>query len=308
MWGNDVAQHAVVAENLTKRFGDVVALDGLNLSISAGTIYGVIGPNGAGKSTFMRILCDVVRPTSGNVRVLGEDPLVGGPDLRARIGYLPGEFRVGGNLTGAQLIRYWAGMSVHRDNAIARARELSEFIGFDENRKIGELSKGNKQKLGIVQAFMHSPELLILDEPTSGLDPLVQEQFLQLVTDVHARGSTVFLSSHVLSEIERVADRAAILRSGQVVREGTLTELHEHSVRHLRAVVVGNLSEVEQSIAQSGLELTATDVGDRVLLEGTTTGQTGRVLALLAQLQIDDFTYTEPDLSQSVIDIYEGKL
>lgn len=297
---------AVRAENLTKRFADVVALDNLNLSIEPGTIFGVIGPNGSGKSTLMRILCDVIRPTSGAVTVLGESPRAGSPTLRARIGYLPGEFRVEGNSSGMQLIKYWAGMAADKDATLAHAKQLSDFLNFAVDRKLGELSKGNKQKLGIIQAFMHSPELLILDEPTSGLDPLVQEQFTELAFRAHQHGSTVFLSSHVMSEIERLADRAAILRSGQVVREGTVSELREHSVRHLRAVVVGRFEDVCDAVARANLDLTVTYAGDRVLLAGTTSGRTDAVLALLSQLQIDDFTYTEPDLSESILDIYEG--
>ncbi len=254
---------AVKTFGLTKRFGRVAALDDLSLEIPKGSIFGVIGPNGAGKSTFMRLLLDALRPSSGRAEVLGHDPREGGKELRGRIGYLPGEFRVDPKLTGKQHIDFWASISGGSSkHAHAHAAESAERLGIDLRRVAGKLSKGNKQKLGVIQAFMHEPELLILDEPTSGLDPLIQQAFLEMVREAHAAGATVILSSHILSEVEQVADLAAILRSGRVVREATVPELRATAQRRLRAVVhAASPDEVRSAAAAHGLDLQTEPAG-----------------------------------------------
>lgn len=210
-----MAELAVRTLALHKTFGDVRALDGLDLEVRSGEVLGFIGPNGAGKSTTIRILMDLLRPTAGQVEVLGTAPAEGGPALRARIGYLPGELHVGNGRTAgaalAHLARLRGGRGVDRIPALAQA------LGLDLTRPISGLSKGNKQKIGVVQAFMHDPELLVLDEPTSGLDPLLQHVFLDLVRDARDRGASVLMSSHVLSEVEGTADRVAIIRAGRIV-------------------------------------------------------------------------------------------
>lgn len=173
------------------------------------------GPNGAGKSTTIRVLLDLIRPTAGRVEVFGTAPLDGGPGLRSRIGYLPGELTLSGRKSAGGLLAYLADL---RGGAGAdQIGPLAERFGLDLRRPIRGLSKGNKQKVGVVQAFMHRPELLILDEPTSGLDPLLQHEFLDLVLEARDRGATVFMSSHVLSEIEDIAGRVAIIRDGVIV-------------------------------------------------------------------------------------------
>lgn len=300
--------NAVATFALTKHFGSVVALDSLDLAIPQGTIFGVIGPNGAGKSTLLRLLIDVLRPTSGRAEVLGMDPREGGGPLRARIGYLPGEFRVDPRLTGLMHLEFWASLSPGRD-ALRRGRELAERLEVDLSRAAGKLSKGNKQKLGVAQAFMHSPELLILDEPSSGLDPLIQQTFLQLVREAHAGGATVFLSSHILSEVEQVADSAAILRHGRVVREATIPELRATAQRHLRAVVrAGSVAEVREAAAASGLEhLEIAALGEEVSITGMTLGRSNDVVGLLGRFEVRDLVFAEPDLEERVLGIYAGE-
>lgn len=202
-------------DGLIKDYRTVRALNGLDLEVGRGQIFGFLGPNGAGKSTTIRVLLDVLRPTAGRAEVLGASPAVGGPALRARIGYLPGELAMAGRKTAGQLLRYLA--RLRGGAGLDGIGPLAERFGLDLNRPIRGLSKGNKQKVGVVQAFMHRPELLILDEPTSGLDPLLQREFLELVNEVRDAGATVFMSSHVLSEIEDIAERVAIIRGGVVV-------------------------------------------------------------------------------------------
>jgi ABC-2 type transport system ATP-binding protein len=209
---NDVV---IRTERLVKDYGKVRALAGLDLEVDRGEIFGFLGPNGAGKSTTIRVLLDLLRPTAGRAEVLGTTPADGGPALRARIGYLPGELAMSGRRTAGQLLRYLSRLRGGAgDDGIG---PLAERFGLDLDRPIRGLSKGNKQKVGVVQAFMHRPELLILDEPSSGLDPLLQREFLDLVREARDAGATVFMSSHVLSEIEDVAGRVAIIRDGVIV-------------------------------------------------------------------------------------------
>lgn len=299
--------NAVAAAGLTKRFGKVLALDDLTLDIPEGSIFGVIGPNGAGKTTLVRLLVDILRPTSGHVEVLGLDPRVGGPALRARVGYLPGEFHSSSRLSGIAHLRFWASLSP-RNGTLQRAREFAERLHLDLSRPAGKLSKGNRQKLGVIQAFMHRPDLLILDEPTSGLDPLVQQAFLQMVRDARDDGATVFLSSHILSEVEQVADEAAILRAGRVVRQAPITELHETAVRRLRAVIrAPSLADVEASAERRGLELDVEAGGDgQVRIAGLVEGRADEVVALLAGFKVVDLVFAEPDLEETVLDIYSA--
>ncbi|MBC7289995.1 MAG: ABC transporter ATP-binding protein [Actinotalea sp.] len=206
---------AIRTSGLVKDYGRVRALHGLDLEVSTGEVFGFLGPNGAGKSTTIRLLLDLLRPTAGTVEVLGEAPAVGGPALRARLGYLPGELALPPRTTAGEYLRHLAALRGGRGTA--RIGELAERFALDLSRDLRALSKGNKQKVGLVQAFMHAPELLVLDEPTSGLDPLLQHEFRRLAQEAAADGATIFLSSHVLQEVEQVAGRVAIIRAGVVV-------------------------------------------------------------------------------------------
>jgi ABC-2 type transport system ATP-binding protein len=219
--------------------GTVRALDGVDLEVRRGEVFGFLGPNGAGKSTTIRILVDLLRPTAGRAEVLGTSPLVGGAALRARIGYLPGELAMSGRRTAGEALRYLAAL---RGGAGAeRIGPLAERFGLDLDRPIRGLSKGNKQKVGVVQAFMHRPELLVLDEPTSGLDPLLQREFLDLVLEARADGATVFMSSHVLSEVEDVAGRVAIIRAGRLVDVDDVRTLRHHAGQRVELTFAGDV-------------------------------------------------------------------
>jgi len=197
-----------------------------DLQVREGEVFGFLGPNGAGKSTTIRLVLDLIRPSAGTVRVLGVDPATH-PRVRARIGHLPGELALNGRQDVAGLLRVFArlsgGVPQHRVHGLA------ERLGLDLTRQVRGLSKGNKQKVGLVQAFMHAPDLLVLDEPTSGLDPLVQREFLSMVREARTAGQTVFLSSHVLSEVEEVADRIALVRDGRLVLLSDVAALRARS-------------------------------------------------------------------------------
>lgn len=214
----------VDAVELTKRYrGGARGVTGLTLSVAAGEVFGFLGPNGAGKSTTIRMMLDLLRPTSGHVRVLGMDPRRDGVAVRARLGYVPGDLRLYERLTGRQLLHHLAGLRRMRD--LGDGEALATRFDLDLDRPIRALSRGNRQKVGIVQAFMHRPDLLVLDEPTSGLDPLMQREFGRLVRETAAGGGTVFLSSHVLSEVQHLADRVALIREGRLELVSGVEEL-----------------------------------------------------------------------------------
>ena len=216
---------------LTKSYGPHRGIVDLDLEVDEGEVFGFLGPNGAGKTTTIRTLLDHLRPTSGRARIFGIETTADPVAIHRRIGYLPGEFTLYDRLTGGQTIEYFGNLRGGVDPAYRAS--LIERLDLDPSRRFKEYSKGNKQKLGLVVAFQHRPELLILDEPTSGLDPLVQQAFYGLVREAKAEGRTVFLSSHVLSEVERTCDRVAIVREGRLVRTGrvdTLRDLAHHQV------------------------------------------------------------------------------
>ncbi len=220
---------AIRTQGLVKTYGKTRGLAGLALEVQTGEVYGFLGPNGAGKTTTIRLLLDLIRPTSGSAQVLGIDPQVEGVALRARTGYLAGDFLVDGRQTGRQLLTYLGNLrgGVSKD----RIGALAERLDLDLDRKIKGLSRGNRQKIGVVQAFMHDPELLILDEPTSGLDPFLQQEFAKMAREATADGRTVFMSSHIMSEVQQVADRVGIIREGKLVTVERVEDLRERSMR-----------------------------------------------------------------------------
>lgn len=224
---------AIATYNLTKTYGANRGIQDINLSIQQGEIFGFLGPNGAGKSTTLRTLIGLMKPTSGRAEILGLDPHTQTTEVLARIGNLPTEFALDDRMTGRQMLALFARLRGLRD--LSYADELAERLDADLNRPMRRLSRGNKQKIGIIQALYHKPEVVILDEPTGGLDPLVQESFLSLLIEARQRGQTIFFSSHVLSDIERVADRVGIIRHGEMV---AIEDPHELTGRAHRQVHV----------------------------------------------------------------------
>ncbi len=296
---------AITLSALTKRYGRTTALHGVDLSIEPGRVFGVIGPNGAGKTTTMRILLDIIRPSSGEVHVLGQDPRTAGPALRRRIGYLPGELAMDARVSARALLTHYAQLNGARDTT--HITSLAERLGLDLSRPVRSLSKGNKQKVGLVQAFAHSPELLVLDEPTSGLDPLVQQEFLTMVREARIAGQTVFLSSHVISEIEQVADEVAVLRDGRIVDVSTVERLRSAAQRDIRVTVRSTTGE------QLAARLTVLDAAHDVSVAAGSEHDvvTARLrdgipdfVAALSEVEVLDLVVQEPDLERAVLQFY----
>ena len=224
-------QTAIRTEALTKRYGDFTAVSKLDLDVRAGEVFGFLGPNGAGKTTAIRTLLDEIRPSEGRASILGFDTHADAVEIRRHIGYLPGDLAMYPNLTGRDTLRYFANLRGGVDWAYVD--RLAERFGAMLDKKVGELSSGNKQKIGLVQAFMNRPQVLIMDEPSAGLDPLVQQEFQHLMREVAAEGRTIFLSSHTLSEVQRAADRIGIIRNGNLIAVEEVASLRSKAVRRV---------------------------------------------------------------------------
>lgn len=293
---------AIELNGLTKTYGSSRGLVELSLSVDRGEVFGYLGPNGAGKSTTIRLLLDLIRPTSGTARVLGLDPRAEAVAVHARIGYLAGDFVAPGRQKVGAALRFFAALrgGVGAD----RIDILCERLELDQSKQISALSKGNRQKVGLVQAFMHEPELLILDEPTSGLDPLAQQTFLDMVAEAAAGGQTVFMSSHIMSEVEAVADRVAIIREGCLVALDTVAGLRSDAVRDVEV----NFTRPVQAAEFTGLAGVANVRVDGSTLHCQVTGSPDTLLRALAGHHVAGLLVTEPALEDVFHSYYTGEV
>lgn len=282
-------------EGITKHFGHVRALDGLHLNVAEGEVHGLLGPNGAGKSTAIRVMLGLLRADSGSAHVLGMNPWTAAPEARSRLAYVPGDVSLWPNLTGGEIIDVLARM--HGGENRSRRDELIRRFELDPTRRSRTYSKGNRQKVGLVSALSVDAELLILDEPTSGLDPLMEQVFTECVAEAHRRGATVLLSSHILSEVEKLCDRVSVVRAGSVVDTGTLGELRGHEA----TVVIATVGSPPGSLhGIAGIEGLRID-GDRVRF--STTSFDGAMRAL-ADLGIRTLEVSPPTLEDLFLHYY----
>ena len=290
----------IEAQGLTKSYGKRRGVIDLTLTVPAGEVFGFLGPNGAGKTTTIRTLLGFLRATSGRAALFGTDVAGHTAALHRRIGYLPGELALYEKMTGRDLLTYFGHLRGSSD--LTYATTIAERLDADLSRPIRTLSKGNKQKIGLVQAFMLRPDLLILDEPTSGLDPLVQQEFYRLVADAKAAGQTVFLSSHILSEVDHVADRVGIIREGRLVVVEEIKSLKSKTVRRLDI----QLAEAVPEAAFAGLpgvrDLHTNGDTVRCTVEGPMDG----LIKALAQHPVITLTSHEPDLEEIFLTYYTG--
>jgi ABC-2 type transport system ATP-binding protein len=291
---------AIRITGLVKHFGSVEAVRGIDVEVRMGEVFGFVGPNGAGKSTTIRCLLDLIRPTSGTVEVLGKQPRRDGAEVRRRIGYVPGELRLPERMTSRQLIAAIGRLRGGLDQA--RVASIAGRLQIDLDRPTRALSSGNRRKVALLLAFAPGPDLLILDEPTSGLDPLMQHEFLAMVREARDAGSTVFLSSHVLSEVQRAADRVAVLRAGRIVIQGTVDELRG---RARQRIEVWFADDVDPATIRATPGLVDPVVEGR-RLAATLSGPVDPVLAVLARHSVASLVMEEPNLEDAFLDLYGG--
>lgn len=291
----------VRTESLTVAYRHGRGIADVSLEVPSGEVFGFLGPNGAGKTTAIRTLLDLLRPTSGRASVFGLDSGRDSLEIRRRSGYLPGEFVLPSQLTGREALDWLS--SLRPDTPSTRRDELVERFGVELDRPIRQLSKGNRQKLGLVQAFQHDPELVILDEPTTGLDPLVQDEFHRLLREQVRQGCSVFLSSHSLDEVQHVADRVGIIREGRLVAVETVDDLRERGLRRVRLIVADPLSAVHRLESVTSIsELRVR--GDE--LEFAVSGSFQPVLNALADLEVLDLLSRAADLDEVFLAMYRG--
>jgi len=295
-----MSEPAITTSRLTKRFGTLTAVSELDLEVMPGEVVGFLGPNGAGKTTTIRMLLGFLNPSEGSCQVLGSSPSRD-VSLRRRIGYLPGDLRVDPSMTGAELFSWFGKLRGGIDQR--RVDELVERLGLDPGRPFGALSKGNRQKVGLIQAFQHDPDVLILDEPTSGLDPLAQREFMRLVHEAVARDAAVLFSSHILPAVERIASRIAIIRTGKLVAVSTVDELLDRARRRLEL----RFSEpVSADIFKGVPGVVEVDVdGDtaQIVIDGAVGPALGAATGKASLLRINN---VGDDLEDLFVSLYDG--
>ncbi len=289
--------NVIVTNSLTKTYGKARGITNLTLSVDRGEIFGFIGPNGAGKSTTIRTILGFLMPTSGSAQILGLDIVKKSPEIHRKVGYLPADVNLYDDMTAHDLLTLSA--RFHQVEAKARINSLSAKLDLDLGKKFRSLSTGNKKKVGIIQALIHDPELLILDEPTSGLDPLAQRSFFELLTEERDRGRTIFFSSHVLSEVQRLCNRVAIIRDGELVavedlREPSVAQYKSVHVRFVQPTVLPAIPGIK-SVEGGGSEY-------RFMIQG----DVNQLLRVLANNAVEDVRIEEPPLEEVFINFYTG--
>lgn len=288
-------------DNLTKFYGDVVGIRDLSLDVHDGEVFGLLGPNGAGKTTTIRLILDFIRPTSGKISVFGLSPRADGLAIRRRVGYLPGDFVTYDHMTGGTVTEYFTNL---RHAEPVKLGELCERFKLDLTRKIGELSKGNKQKVGLVQAFMNDPDLLILDEPTAGLDPLLQHEFQEMIREEKEQGKTIFMSSHVMSEVEATCDRVGIIREGELVTLDTVSHLTELS---LWTVEVAFADPVDEHLFDGLTGVSVTSSADRgFTLSVSGDGSMDTVIKAASKHRVASFQSEHASLEDAFLKYYSA--
>jgi len=292
---------AIHTEGLTKHYGSVQALVDLSIDIGPGEVFGFLGPNGAGKTTMIRTILDEIRPTAGRAELLGMDAHAESVALRRRLGYLPGDLSLYPNLTGRDLVTYFGNLRGGVDWAVVGT--IAERLDADLDRKIGDLSSGNRQKVGIIQAFMGTPDLLILDEPSTGLDPLVQREFQLMMREAAESGRTVFLSSHTLSEVQRVADRVGIIRHGHLIALETVSELRRKAIRRVELEFAGPVPERELAAVPGVREVLADGSRATVSFDG----QMPELLGAAVGHQLRDVSTQDADLEEIFLTYYHDE-
>lgn len=290
--------NVIEISNLTKSYGKARGIENVSFHVEKGEIFGFIGPNGAGKSTTIRTLLSLIYPTSGSATIFGKDIITAAPEIKREIGYLPSEVFYYDNMKVIDLLKYSA--SFYKKDCSKRIKELAEIMELDLNKKIDDLSLGNKKKVGIVQGLLHEPKLIILDEPTSGLDPLMQQKFFDLLEKENKKGATILFSSHILSEVQRLCDRVAIIKDGRIVTVEKISTLKENTYKKFKIEV--NVSIEKEFFAVEGVtQLEKSDNTISFLFRG----DINSIMRKLAEIEIANLWVEEPDLEEIFMHYYE---
>ena len=292
--------NAIEIRGLTKSYGKARGIKNVNLEVAEGEIFGFIGPNGAGKSTTIRTLLGLIKPTDGTAKIFGNDIVKQGPKLRQDVGYLPSEVFYYDRMRAIDLLRYSASFYKKPKKEIeAKMHGLAKLLDLDLNKRIDDLSYGNKKKVGIVQGLQHSPKLIILDEPTGGLDPLMQQTFFELLREENKKGTTIVFSSHILSEVQKLCDRVAIIRDGEIIKVESMSDLRSNNYMHIKL-------ESESPVSKAKLAL---DGVSNLTLKGDHAeflykGDINSVTRLLAGMKLKSVWIEEPELEEIFMHYY----
>jgi ABC-2 type transport system ATP-binding protein len=293
-----VTAAVIETDALTKRYGRARGIEDVSITVEPGEVFGFLGPNGAGKTTTIRTLLDLQRPTSGGARVFGLDSHRDSVDIHARVGNLPGEFAADPRLSGRELVTFLA--AIRGVRGLGRAGTLARRFEADMDRPLGELSRGNRQKIGLIQAAFHAPDLLLLDEPTSGLDPLMQEEFLVFIAEERDRGATVFLSSHELDEVERACDRVGIIREGRLIAVEHVADITGRGFRHVTLEFSEPVDPFQFAAVPGVTDLEQR--GNRLTFKAS--GDLDRVIKLAARHTLTDIELVRPTLEEMFLSYY----
>lgn len=288
--------NVIEIKNLTKNYGKARGVTNVNLNVEQGEIFGFIGPNGAGKSTTIRTLLGLISPTSGSATIFGKN-CNDAPEVRMEVGYLPSEVFYYDNMRVIDLLKYSA--SFYKKDCTKRIKELAEVMDLDLKKKIDDLSFGNKKKVGIVQGLLHEPKLIILDEPTSGLDPLMQQKFFELIEQENKKGATVFFSSHILGEVQRLCSRVAFIKGGKIIKLEKMSTLQENTYKKFSI-------DAKAVIAKEYFELTGVS---KLEVKGNTVdfiykGNINSIMKKIADIELRNLTIVEPDLEEIFMHYY----
>ena len=290
--------NVIEINNLTKNYGKARGITDITFNVEEGEIFGFIGPNGAGKSTTIRTLLSLIYPTSGSAKIFGKDCIEFGPEIKKEIGYLPSEVFYYDNMKVIDLLKYSA--SFYKKDCSKRIKELSETMDLDLNKKIDDLSFGNRKKVGIVQGLLHEPKLIILDEPTSGLDPLMQQKFFDLLKEENKKGVTIFFSSHVLSEVQKLCERVAIIKEGKLIKIEKISNLKENNFKNFEVETITNIDKNYFNIdGVTNLVIKDNDV--TFLFKGNI----NLIMQKISAIEISNLWIEEPSLEDVFMHYYE---
>jgi len=292
----------IETKKLTKYYGEFKGIEDVDLTVEEGEIYGFIGPNGAGKSTTIRTLLGLIHSTSGSATIFGKDITKYGPEIKEEIGYLPSEVFYYDDMKAIDLLRYSGSFYKKNPKTIEkRIKELANLLDLDLKKKIDDLSYGNKKKVGIIQGLLHEPKLIILDEPTGGLDPLIQQKFFDLLREENKKGATILFSSHILSEVQKLCDRVAIIKEGKIIKVETISSLLENNYKRFKLDTVTKVDKSYFTDLAGVSDLITTDNSVSFLYRGRINDVTKKI----AGLNLTNMLVLEPDLEEIFLHYYK---